>query len=278
MTSAQHLDLEAARAALAQRLGAPPSLLLVLGSGLGGLAALVERPVRVPFPEIPGLPAPAVAGHEGAFVCGRLDGLTVLVQAGRFHLYEGHSPALVAAPVRLAAALGARTAVLTNAAGAVNALFEPGDLMVIDDHIDLMWRNPLAGLVLPGETRFPDMGQPYDPALQELALAAALDLGIPLRRGVYAGVTGPSYETPAEVRMLRRVGADAVGMSTVPEVLAARARGLAVLALSLLTNRAAGLSATPLSHQEVLEAGRRAEERFSRLIREIVRRIGTLRE
>lgn len=273
MTAAP-FDLDAARDALAGRLNARPELFLVLGSGLGRLAELVEGAVRVPFPEVRGLPAAAVAGHEGAFVFGRLERVATLVQAGRFHLYEGHSPALVAAPTRIAATLGVHTAIFTNAAGALNPRFEPGDLFLIDDHINLMWRNPLVGPVAAGEMRFPDMSAPYDRDLQALAVAAALDLGIRLRRGIYAGLLGPVYETPAEISMLQRLGADAVGMSTVPEVLAARARGVRVLAISILANLAAGLGAQSLVHEEVLEAGRRAAERFGRLLCAIVRRIG----
>ncbi|MBI4540609.1 MAG: purine-nucleoside phosphorylase [Gemmatimonadetes bacterium] len=266
-------DVEAARAALYARLPGRPTLFLVAGSGLSGLADLLEDAVRVPFADVPGIPEPAVAGHPGAFVFGRLERVPALVQLGRLHLYEGHAPELVAVPARVAAALGVRAAILTNAAGAIHPLLEPGDLLLIDDHINLMWGNPLLGRALPGEERFPDMSEPYDRGLQALAMAAALELQIPLKRGTYAAVAGPSYETPAEIRMLRRLGADAVGMSTVPEVLAARARGVPALAISLLTNRAAGLSPGPLSHEEVLEAGRRAEQRLGRLIRQIARRI-----
>lgn len=248
-------------------------MLLVLGSGLGEVADLVEEGVRIPFSEIPGLPAVSVAGHPGAFLSGTLAGTHILVQLGRLHLYEGHAPAVVTASVRLAAAAGVRTAIFTNAAGAINRLLERGDILLIADHINLSWNNPLLGPLVPGDPRFPDMSEPYDRSLQELALAAARHLHLPLQRGVYAGVTGPSYETPAEIRMLRRLGADAVGMSTVAEVIVARACELRVLAFSLITNRAAGLAGGTLSHADVLEAARRGAGLLARLLQEVVKRM-----
>jgi purine-nucleoside phosphorylase len=169
--------------------------------------------------------------------------------------------------------LGARRLIVTNAAGGINRSLRAGDLMLIDDHINLMWSNPLAGPVVDGDTRFPDMSRPYDPALQELATAVALQERVRLVRGVYAALLGPSYETPAEVRMLERLGADAVGMSTAPEVLVARARGVPVLGISLISNAAAGLTPEPLSHDEVVAAGVEAQGRFTRLVRGVVRRL-----
>ena len=259
---------------LRDRLPEAPEALLVLGSGLSALAALVESPVEIPFESVPGLPGAGVGGHSGRYLAGRLEGRPVLVQAGRYHLYEGHPSEVVCAPVRIARQLGAGTVILTNAAGGIDRRLSVGAIMLLDDHLNLQWRSPLMGAVLEGEERFPDMSAPYDPGLQKMALAAASDLGIPLEQGIYAAVLGPSYETKAEIRMLARLGADAVGMSTVPEVLAARAGGMRVLAFSLITNRAAGLGTDPLGHAEVLEAGRRSGGELERLLRRIVRDLG----
>ncbi|TVP79949.1 MAG: purine-nucleoside phosphorylase [Gemmatimonadales bacterium] len=259
---------------LRTRLPETPRVMGVLGSGLGFLAESVEDPVSIPFSEIPGFPVTGVAGHEGRYVAGRLEGCPVLIQSGRFHVYEGHSPAVIVAPVRIAAALGVEALLLTNAAGGVNRRFRPGTIVLLDDHLNLMWRSPLSGPVVEGEERFPDMSAPYDPELQRLAAEAAAEAGIELPRGTYAAVTGPSYETPAEVRMIERMGGDAVGMSTVPEVITARARGMRVVAFSLITNLAAGISPEPLSHDEVMEAGAEARPRFEALVRGLVRRIG----
>lgn len=251
-----------------------PDVALILGSGLGALADEVEQAVAVPFGEIPGFPRAAVAGHAGRLVLGRLEGRPCAVLQGRFHLYEGHDAATVALPTRVLLGLGARTLLVTNAAGGINRTFRAGDLMLIDDHINLMWRNPLIGQVVDGDTRFPDMSRPYDPQLQQLAAAVAAEARIRVVHGVYAAVSGPSYETPAEIRMLERMGADAIGMSTVPEVLVARARGVPVLGISLISNAAAGLSAHPLTHEEVVEAGIEARGRFTRLVRGVLRRLG----
>jgi purine-nucleoside phosphorylase len=263
----------AAVAAVRERSVRPPDVALILGSGLGGLADELEDGVAIPFADIPGFPRAAVAGHAGRLVVGRLEGRTCAVLQGRFHLYEGHDAATVALPTRVLLGLGARTLIVTNAAGGINRGFRPGDLMLIDDHINLMWRNPLIGPVVDGDTRFPDMSRPYDPALQRLAGEVALREGIRVVAGVYAAVAGPSYETPAEIRMLERLGADAVGMSTVPEVIVARARGVPVLGISLISNAAAGLSATLLTHAEVVEAGNEARGRFTRLVRGVLRRL-----
>jgi purine-nucleoside phosphorylase len=190
---------------------------------------------------------------------------------GRYHLYEGHPPEAVVFPVRTMLALGVETLIVTNAAGGIARTLAPGDLMILDDHINLMWRNPLIGPVSPGDSRFPDMAEPYDRGLQALAGRVAADLKIRTARGVYCAVLGPSYETPAEVRMCARLGADAVGMSTVPEVIAARALGLRVLGISLISNAAAGSRPEPLSHEEVVAAGEAASEHFGRQIRGILR-------
>lgn len=261
-------------AILRERVGTGPFIGLVLGSGLGPLAEALVDPVRVPYTEIPGFPRPAVEGHAGVLVAGVLEGTRCLALQGRAHVYEGHATDAVAFPVRTLCRLGLSALIVTNAAGGVNPRFEPGTVMRIVDHINLQWRNPLFGAVHEGETRFPDMSQPYDARLGAITEAVAAELGLRLERGVYCAVTGPSYETPAEVRMLRRMGVDAVGMSTIPEVLAARAAGVPVLGLSLISNPAAGLRPGVLSHEEVVEAGRQASEDLMRLVRGIVRRAG----
>jgi len=251
-----------------------PEVFLVLGSGLGALADGVRNGVSFPFHAIPGFPDSGVSGHAGRMVAGRLGGRPVLVQSGRFHLYEGYDPEVVVAPVRLAAHLGAGTVLLTNAAGGISRDLGPGSILLLKDHINFMGRSPLAGPVHNGEERFPDLGEPYDEDLRDLARDVAAELGIPLREGVYAAVLGPSYETPAEIGFLARAGADAVGMSTVPEAIAARALGLRVLAFSLVTNRAAGLSSKPLRHDEVLAVGRKAGQRLASLITSLLNRMG----
>jgi purine-nucleoside phosphorylase len=260
------MNLRPAVDLLRRRLPDSPEVALVLGSGLSHLADLVEDAVEVPFGEVPGFPAAGVVGHAGRYVFGTLGGRKVLMQAGRFHVYEGHADEVVGAPVRLAAALGVGVLVLTNAAGGVDPELDPGDLMLIDDHLNLMFRSPLIGEAQSGEERFPDMSAPYDRELRALAAEVAVDLGIPIREGVYAALTGPSYETAAEVRMLGVLGADAVGMSTVPEVLVARAIGLRCLAFSMITNKGTGLSPTTLSHAEVVEVGARAGQTLGRLV------------
>jgi purine-nucleoside phosphorylase len=251
-----------------------PRLALVLGSGLGALADEIDDPVRVPFGEIPGFKVAQVAGHQGALVAGRLAGVSVVALAGRVHMYEGWSAQDAAFPIRVVHALGARTLFVSNAAGAMNPLFQPGDLMAIGDHINLMWTNPLIGPVVDGDHRFPDMSAPYDEELRRELHAAAIDAGIPLADGVYVGLMGPTYETPAEVRMLQRLGADAVGMSTVPEVIVARTLGMRVAGVSFITNAASGSTGAPLSHAEVLEVTARAGGRFRTLVRHWIARLG----
>lgn len=249
----------------------PPAIALILGSGLGGIAERIERAVRVPFADVPGFPAATVAGHRGELIAGELAKRRVVALAGRFHMYEGHAPALAAFPVRVLHALGARALFVSNAAGGIRRTFRVGDLMLIADHINLMWRNPLIGAVEPHDTRFPDMSEPYSRALATTLRAAARAARVPLQEGVYAGLLGPSYETPAEVRMLDRLGADAVGMSTVPEVIVAQALGMPVAGVSCITNLAAGISPHGLSHAEVLETTRRVAARFENLVIEFVR-------
>lgn len=265
-----------AAAYIRQRLGpdAPaPVCGIVLGSGLGGLADRLERVVRIPFSHVPGFPTATVAGHAGQLLVGTLGGRPVVALAGRFHMYEGHDAALAACPVRVMHALGVTVYFASNAAGGVRRTFNPGDLMVISDHMNLMFRNPLFGAVEPGDERFPDMSDPYDPALRGLLHESARTVGVALHDGVYGGLLGPTYETPAEVRMLERLGVDAVGMSTVPEVIVARALGMRVAAVSCITNKAAGLSLEKLSHAEVMDAGRAVAGRFEALVTEFVRRL-----
>ena len=263
-------------AAAARSLGAAlggrrPRLALILGSGLGGFAARISPVVDVPFADVPGFPPAGVQGHAGRVIAGSLDHVDVFAVSGRWHLYEGHDPEIAALAVRVAYALGARTLLVSNAAGGIRRSLRPGDLMIVRDHINLMWRNPLSGPVAPHETRFPDMSAPYDRDLAALLRAAAAQGRIAVTEGVYAAVLGPSYETPAEIRMLERLGADAVGMSTVPEVLAARALGMRVAGISLIANSAAR-SGAPLDHDEVLAAGARAAAGFERLVRAFVGR------
>lgn len=265
---------DAAAAAIAARVGHDtPVAAIVLGSGLGGLAEQIERTATIPFRDIPGFPAATVAGHAGALIVGRLDGRVVLALAGRFHMYEGHDVRLAAFPARVVHALGARTLIVSNAAGGVNRTFGSGDLMLIRDHINLTFRNPLAGRLEPGDVRFPDMSSPYDPELADVARTIAREQGTVLREGVYAALLGPAYETPAEVRMLATLGADAVGMSTVPEVIVARALGMRVLGISCITNLACGLANSPITHAEVLDATKHAAHRFASLVRGVVSRL-----
>jgi purine-nucleoside phosphorylase len=262
--------IRVAAEALRRRLGAVPEVAIVLGSGLGRLTARLEEPRRIPYQEIPGFPTTTVVGHQGELVAGTLGGTPVLVQSGRFHLYEGHTADTVALPVRVMAALGVRTLILTNAAGGIRRTFTRGALMMIADHVNLTFRNPLIGPVLPGEERFPDMSDPYDGELRLRAREVARQRGIALEEGVYLQLLGPSYETPAEVRMAERLGADAVGMSTAVEVIAARARGMRCLAFSTITNPAAGLTGERLSHAEVMEVAARVSGDLERLVEGVV--------
>jgi purine-nucleoside phosphorylase len=265
-------SVAAATAAVASRLGKlKPRVAIVLGSGLAFLADEVASPIRIAYNTIPGFPEPGVAGHKGLLVGGTLENVPVIVQAGRFHLYEGHPATTAGLPARVFAELGVETLIVTNAAGGVRRTFPGGTLMLIADHLNLMWRNPLSGQPEPGEQRFPIMHEPYDGALRALARNVARELGIRLEEGVYAGLLGPSYETPAEVRMLERLGADAVGMSTVPEVLVARARGIRCLGFSIITNPGAGITGEALSHEEVLAVSERVARQLSVLLKGILR-------
>lgn len=261
---------DAVRAAIAPR---RPRVAIVLGSGLGFLAEQIADAVRVPYAGIPGFPEPTVEGHAGQLVAGTLDGVPVVAQSGRFHLYEGHDAWTAALPARVFATIGVTTLIVTNAAGGIRRTFRPGTLMLIADHVNLQSRNPLTGPVETGDERFPDMSDPYDHELRDVARRVAAEQGVPLEEGVYVGLLGPSYETKAEIEMLKRLGADAVGMSTVAEVIGARARGLRCLGISTITNAAAGLGGASLSHQEVLETADAVKDRFATLVRGIVAKL-----
>ena len=250
-----------------------PVAAIILGSGLGELAGLIEGAQRVPYAEVPGFHAPNVAGHRGELICGSIGGRQVLALSGRFHMYEGHSARVAAFPVRVAHALGARVLFVSNAAGGVRRTFRPGDLMLIRDHINLMFRSPIIGPLEAGDERFPDMSSPYSARLQAMLRESARTAGVPLVEGVYAGLLGPAYETPAEVRMLERLGADAVGMSTVPETIAARALGMEVAGISLITNHATGITTAPLEHGEVVAVGRAAAGGMGKIVTGLVERL-----
>ncbi len=263
---------EAAQA-VRERTALQPRVGLVLGSGWGTLAeALVER-VCIPYTDIPGFPRSTVSWHAGNLWLGHLEGKPTAVMQGRFHPYEGLTAGEVAFPIACLHALGVRTLIITNASGAINEAFHPGDLMLITDHINFQGENPLTGLHEEGLTRFPDMTYAYDPHLQDLAREAAREAGIVLREGVYVAFRGPSFETPAEIRMARQWGADAVGMSSVPEVIMARALGMRTVAISCLSNMAAGILPQPLTAEEVMDVTQKALPAMERLIRGLVRRL-----
>lgn len=259
--------LDAAAHAVRARTPEVPALGVVLGSGLGAWAENLEGALAIPYSEIPGMPVSTVQGHAGRLWIGRSKGVPVVCLQGRVHMYEGHEAERAVFGARLLARLGARAVLLTNAAGGLSPWFAPGDLMLIRDHLNLMGKNPLIG---PNEAalgpRFPDMTHAYDPALVAATRAAAASLGIRLHEGVYAGLLGPSYETPAEIRMLRVLGADAVGMSTVPEAIALRHMRVPVTGISCITNLAAGISPHELSHAEVEEAANQTKPRFVSLV------------
>jgi purine-nucleoside phosphorylase len=275
-----------AAAFLRERLGAlAPQIGIVLGSGLGAVADSVAEAVVVPYVEIPHFPQSTVEGHSGRMVAGLLGGAPVVVMQGRVHFYEGYSPQQVTFPMRTLGALGVRSVVLTNAAGGIAEGYRVGQLVALKDHINLMGWNPLVG---PNEARFGfrpgtglrffDMTEAYSKRLRALARAAASEEGFALREGVYLAVSGPSFETPAEIRGFRALGATLVGMSTVPETIVARHMGIEVLGISCVTNLAAGLGATPLSHEEVFETGRQVEQRLARLLERLTPKMAELLE
>ncbi len=249
-----------------------PRLALILGSGLGALAGEVRADAVIPYAEIPGFPQVTVEGHVGNLILGTLEGMVVAAMQGRAHYYEGHTMAEIVLPVRVLRLLGAQALLVSNAAGGINPQWSTGDLMIITDHINFMGSNPLMG---PNDAklvpRFPDMSQAYDPALIALAEHAALAEDIPVRKGVYVGVHGPSYETPAELRMLGKWGADAVGMSTVPEVIAARHMGMRVLGITAITDMATGEQIQTVTHTGVIAVAKEIEPKFIRLVKRIVR-------
>jgi purine-nucleoside phosphorylase len=248
-----------------------PSAAVVLGSGLGGFASSLDRAESIPYGDIPNWPVSNVIGHEGRLVIGEVEGRLVAALSGRAHFYEGHDLRTVTFATRVLGVLGVKVLILTNAAGGINSGFAPGDLMVIDDHINLLGTSPLTG---PNDdrfgVRFPDLTHVYSPRLRRLAERAAAAQGLTLRHGVYAACHGPSYETPAEVRYLRTIGADAVGMSTVPEAIVARHMGIEVLGISCITNFAAGVLPQPLNHDEVLETAKRVRDTFIALLKGVI--------
>lgn len=267
-------NIKEAASFLKEKFEETPTIGLILGSGLGVLADEIENPVKIPYNEIPNFPVSTVEGHAGQLVFGTLKGAKVIAMQGRFHFYEGYSLDKVTSPVRVMKELGVETLIVTNAAGGINESFQAGDLMLITDHINNMGTNPLIG---PNDAnigvRFPDMSQSYDLKLRDLAKQKANELKIKLQEGVYVGNTGPSYETPAEVRALRILGGDAVGMSTVPEVIVAKHSGLNVLGISCISNMAAGILDQPLSHDEVMETTEMVRANFLNLVKGIVEKI-----
>jgi len=265
-----------AAAFVAERVSARPSVGVVLGSGLGAFAEQLSSGLRIPYAQIPEMPRSSVQGHAGNLCTGSLGSVEVACLQGRAHVYEGNSPARSVFGVRLLAELGCRVVLLTNAAGGIHASFAPGDLMLITDHLNLMGGSPLCGPNYGDGPRFPDLSQAYDVALRALARDAAQRAKVTLHEGVYAAMLGPSYETPAEIRMLRTLGADAVGMSTVPEVIALRQLGVRVGAISCITNLAAGLSAQLLDHSEVEATARRSREAFTAVLSSWVISAGTV--
>ncbi|KLU61396.1 purine nucleoside phosphorylase 1 [Peptococcaceae bacterium CEB3] len=255
-----------------RKIGKVPDLGIILGSGLGPLAKAVENRTEIPYREIPHFPVSTVEGHAGQLVFGRLQGKEVVVMQGRFHFYEGYSLREVTLPVRVMQVLGVKGLIVTNAAGGINAAYKPGDLVLIKDHINLLGDNPLRGANLDDlGLRFPDLSEGYDREWRERALQVAREAEVRLEEGVYAAMLGPSYETPAEIRFLRTIGADVVGMSTVPEVIAANHGGMRVLGISCVTNMAAGILPQKLSHLEVMETAERIEKEFVSLVEKIIR-------
>ena len=251
-----------------------PRIAIVLGSGLGGFADDFAEPVGIPYEEIPGFATSTAQGHAGRLVIGKVDEVPVLAMQGRVHYYEGYSLEQVTFPIRTFSLLGVKTIILTNASGGINVQLGQGTLMVISDHLNLMGDNPLRG---PNDERFgprfPDMSAVYAPELQEIVVAEAKAIEVEVRRGIYGALSGPSYETPSEIHLLRTLGADAVGMSTVPEAIVARHMGLEVLGISCITNMAAGIGDEPINHEEVMATGDRVRETFAKLLRRVVGRV-----
>lgn len=268
-------EVDAAARVVRDRWDGRPTVGIVLGTGLGALAREIEAEATIPYPNLPHFPRSTVEGHAGQLVCGSLAGRSVVAMEGRFHLYEGYTPAQVTFPIRVMKELGCRTLIVSNAAGGMNPLFAKGDLVVIDDHINLMGVNPLVG---PNDDRlgprFPDLIEPYDRALQALALKAALEANIVAHRGVYVGVLGPNLETRAEYRFLRAIGADVVGMSTVPEVLVAVHAGLRVLGFSIVTDLCLPDALASVKIEEILAVAREAEGKLRTIVRRVLEGLG----
>ncbi len=266
-------DVKEAADYIRARISKVPDLAIVLGSGLGDFAGTLGDAVSLPYGELPHWPASNVIGHDGRLVIGTVGGRTIAALAGRCHVYEGHDLKTVTFAVRALGLLGVKMLILTNAAGGINTRFDQGALMVIDDHINLIGNNPLVGQNDERfGVRFPDMSEVYSLRLRGVADEAAAALGVTVPHGVYAGLLGPSYETPAEIRYLRVIGADAVGMSTVPEAIAARHMGIEVLGISCITNMAAGVLPQPLHHDEVMETAKRVRGHFIALLKEVIAR------
>jgi purine-nucleoside phosphorylase len=257
-----------------ERVKLEPSIAIILGSGLGAFAGDLAEVRAVPYTEIPGFARATVEGHAGQLVVGKAGDTPVAAMQGRFHFYEGYAMEDVTFPIRVLKVLGVNTLILTNAAGSLNTEFTPGSLMVISDHINLMGANPLIG---PNDERFgprfPDLSATYDPVLQNMVISEAKDIGLDMRRGVYASLSGPSYETPAEIHMVRTLGADAVGMSTVPEAIVARHMDMQVIGISCITNLAAGVSDRPVDHSQVIATGEKVRAQFTELLRRIVAKV-----
>ena len=262
---------EHATRVIRSRISVEPRIALVLGSGLGSFADDFEESVGIPYEEIPGFVRSTAQGHAGRLVIGKIDSVPVLAMQGRVHYYEGYSLEEVTFAIRTFGLLGVKTVVLTNAAGGINVQLSQGALMVISDHLNLMGVNPLRG---PNDERFgprfPDMSTVYSPQLQEIVVDEARAIGVEVRRGIYGALSGPSYETPSEIHLLRNLGADAVGMSTVPEAIVARHMGLEVLGISCITNMAAGIGDNPINHEEVMATGDRVRETFAELLRRVI--------
>jgi purine-nucleoside phosphorylase len=273
-TTSYYDQVQSAAGLIRSRSTTVPAMAVVLGSGLGGFASSLGRAASIPYGDIPNWPASNVVGHEGRLVIGEVSGRSIAALSGRAHFYEGHDLRTVTFATRVLGELGVKTLILTNAAGGINSGFAPGDLMVIDDHINLLGSSPLVG---PNDerfgVRFPDLTNVYSPRLRRLADETAVAQGLTLRHGVYVACHGPSYETPAEVRYLRTIGADAVGMSTVPEAIVARHMGIEVLGISCITNFAAGVLPQPLNHDEVIETAKRVRGTFMALLTGVIAQI-----
>lgn len=266
-----NIQIQEATQYIKSKINVDPDIGLILGSGLGVLADLIQDAISIPYEQIPHFPVSTVEGHAGELVSGMVEGRSVIMMKGRFHLYEGYGIDKVVFPVRVMKALGVKTLFVTNAAGGINEAFASGNLMLIADHLNMTGKNPLIG---PNDdalgARFPDMSEAYSKRLRSIAVKKAEELAIPLQQGVYVGLLGPTYETPAEIRMFRTLGADAVGMSTVSEVITARHAGIEVLGISCISNMAAGILDQPLSHAEVMETTERVKEQFLQLLLAII--------